>query len=567
MFNVLISGLQRMTVSQLSALFQTRLTDLQQLIARTPNIPKNIQDILYQELRKLAQDFNEQQRKLQHDFDQVLNERDDLERRLRAVTKDRDRIADNNDNLEKRIKDMKLKHKRSMDRVDEIELRWKRINESLVDQVRIQEEQLKGKRALWLDANPESSARRSAMTAIRDPYDSPSASHSTSFAGGLTGSMNSSSITSPVHNTFSFQNLGAPQIQLNNAGRLNPSHPNRPGPRRRPAMGTLPTGPALPGTTIYTNTTDQSFRRTYPTEPGSPRPSNALVLRQKEDDLAIGYQAAIEKLYVMVEDWVKKFSNIPNPKNDRLIASGNDILWDYMMNCTYPGHRQDSHTHVTTLLNDVLTRYWFVMRMATQYCVKDIMSVSAFKPYSTAVAKTLEEIEKKLQERGLSRDISIYILCLLFLGLNNEVRQKLIDKQSETVQSVVSAKNYPLFRAAQLNHHTKRLRDMLGPMLNDGVERAQAGKDLGALAVHAWELSVKMHTAYLTFQVYFPETASKFTAATMHSKDNPHADPMQLQIQQTRLKLVITPVITMRDDRGTTIKAKNLHTSNVLLMN
>jgi hypothetical protein len=107
---------------------------------------------------------------------------------------------------------------------------------------------------------------------------------------------------------------------------------------------------------------------------------------------------------------------------------------------------------------------------------------------------------------------------------------------------------------------------MLGPMLNDNVERASAGKDLGAIAVHSWDLSVKMHTERLTFQIYFPETASKFTAATMKAKDNIRADPMQLQIQQTRLKLVITPVITMRDDRGTTIKAKSIHSSNVLLM-
>ena len=103
-------------------------------------------------------------------------------------------------------------------------------------------------------------------------------------------------------------------------------------------------------------------------------------------------------------------------------------------------------------------------------------------------------------------------------------------------------------------------------MLNDRAVRSEAGKDLGAIAVHSMELSVKMHTAGLTFQIYFPETASKFTAATMNAKDRVNADPMQLQVQQVRLKLVITPVITMRDDKGTTIKAKAIHSSNVLLM-
>ena len=132
--------------------------------------------------------------------------------------------------------------------------------------------------------------------------------------------------------------------------------------------------------------------------------------------------------------------------------------------------------------------------------------------------------------------------------------------------SVVEAKDYHNFRASQLNDHTKELRDILGPMLNDGVLRCEAGNDLGGFALHAWDLSVKMHTAGLTFQIYFPATASKFTAATMNSKDRPHVDSMDLQVQQLRLKLVITPVITMRDDKGTTIKTKAVHSANVLLM-
>lgn len=150
--------------------------------------------------------------------------------------------------------------------------------------------------------------------------------------------------------------------------------------------------------------------------------------------------------------------------------------------------------------------------------------------------------------------------------MNNEARQQYIDQGSRAVQSVVAAKDYHSFRAKQLGVHTKALRDMLGPMLNADAARAQAGTDLGAIVVHSWELSCKMHSARLTFQIYFPETSSKFTAATMKAKDQTKIDPMQLQIQQARLKLVITPVITMRDDRGTTIRAKSILSSNVLLM-
>jgi hypothetical protein len=106
---------------------------------------------------------------------------------------------------------------------------------------------------------------------------------------------------------------------------------------------------------------------------------------------------------------------------------------------------------------------------------------------------------------------------------------------------------------------------MVGPLLNANCGRAVAGQELGGLVITSWELAVKINTSHLTFQVYFPETCMKFSAATMNAKDNT-TDAMQLQIKQARLKLVITPVITMRDDRGTTILAKSILHSDVLIM-
>ena len=123
-----------------------------------------------------------------------------------------------------------------------------------------------------------------------------------------------------------------------------------------------------------------------------------------------------------------------------------------------------------------------------------------------------------------------------------------------------------MYRTNRLAHHTKQLRNILGPMLNDSSDRSLAGKDLGIIAVKAWDLATKMHSSGLTFHIIFPETASKFNASSMIAKDQPTTKGMELQIRQTRLKLVITPVITIRDDRGTTLIAKNIHQSTVLTM-
>lgn len=141
----------------------------------------------------------------------------------------------------------------------------------------------------------------------------------------------------------------------------------------------------------------------------------------------------------------------------------------------------------------------------------------------------------------------------------------MVDQQARAIQGIVSSPNYSQYRAKKLNFHTKNLRDMIGPLLNSDAARADAGQELGGIVITAWDLTVKMTTSHLTFQVYFPETCTKFTAATMHAKDT-NIDPLQLQIRQARLKLVVTPVITMRDDRGTTIMAKGILPAEVLLM-
>jgi len=157
-------------------------------------------------------------------------------------------------------------------------------------------------------------------------------------------------------------------------------------------------------------------------------------------------------------------------------------------------------------------------------------------------------------------------LLIVRLGLANEKRQVLIDQQCNAIQTIVDSGEFHEFRKNQLNRHTRSLRDMLGPLLNEGCERAVAGREIGEVAVKAWELSVKMYTSNLTFQIFFPETCTKFTSAIMNSRDHRNENPNMLQTKQIRVKLVITPIITLRDDRSTTIRVKNLLHSDVLLM-
>jgi hypothetical protein len=199
----------------------------------------------------------------------------------------------------------------------------------------------------------------------------------------------SSSGPSPLHIAFA----SPPQIAI-------PTRPSNrvSGPRRR---GNLPTARAQPANDFpSTFNWGSNNSKVFNTEPGDTPLSMALVLRQDPEAQVWMYQGEITKLFSLIEGWVKTYASVPNLTNDSAIARSNDILWAYMMNCTYPGHRQDSHTHVMALLSEARTRFWFVMRMACQYCVKDMMSLEAFLGFSIPVDNRLNEAKLKLLERG-----------------------------------------------------------------------------------------------------------------------------------------------------------------------
>ena len=369
------------------------------------------------------------------DADRYRNERDDLRRQLRLSQEDHGRLAKEN-------KDKELKHKKSVERFEEVEKRWKKIHQDLLDQIDRQEQQIDGKRALWLTANPGSSARRDAMHAVRDPFHSPSASQTPSYMAGAMSSLTSPSIKTPSANVFVPVTYGPPKFRAEDNQHQVPhgtftaaqsndgSSFNQGSARTRKNTGPPPTLEIRGGELPYQAPVQNAHRRdlfsrqhavfgnrpTFRTEPGTPPPptsSQALVVHKSEEELAEEYKSDLTRLYDSIEDWVRKYSCIPNQSNDRAIASSNNLLWDYMMNCTYPGHRQDSHTHVVALLDNPTTRFWFVMRMTTQYCVRDIMHIKAFRSYNKGVEKTVDTALKKLEERGIHDEAEVCLKLTL----------------------------------------------------------------------------------------------------------------------------------------------------------
>jgi len=412
--------LQPYTVAQLSAQFQSKLTDIQQTITRNEGIPPNVRDYLTETLRRLAQDFNASQRQLQHEWDRRSTEHtqisrdlenarqqvEDARRETAEVVADRARVVKERDDIQAKYSQYKLSHKDSFGTLDQLEQKWKGRNQELLEQIAAQEEQLKGKRALWMSTNKGKTPKTEAKMAeaLRDdPFHSPTPA-GTSGSSGMAVKAERSLFAAPLPPKQQFPGLQPPT-----------------GPKATRARPNLPTGPARLPAQVVRSSVDLQRSQRITTEPGDDpgaMMSSALVLRERDPytDPSPMYQHSLRRLFQMAETWSQKYANIPNSANDRQIARSSQVLWDYMMNCTYPGDRQNAHTHVVALLDDPGSRFWFVMRMAVGYFVKDMLTIDAFYGFTPEVDNVLNIAKKSLQERGKTQFLKPFV-CLLYVGL------------------------------------------------------------------------------------------------------------------------------------------------------
>ena len=148
-------------------------------------------------------------------------------------------------------------------------------------------------------------------------------------------------------------------------------------------------------------------------------------------------------------------------------------------------------------------------------------------------------------------------------------RQKLIDRQREIMKSMLAHPRYDAFRQYKKNEVFQKLKKFVGPLFpTDQKESGALGRaffDLFAVTDRAIELSIELWLSRLTFQYVWSDTGAKFSADA-HNPIMGIWDAATLESRKFRLKLVITPGITMRSDKGTSIVAKTVKRADVLVV-
>jgi hypothetical protein len=395
-------------------------------IRDSDGISTGMKATLVEEVLFIGQEYHLQHRRIQNivecavrEKNQSLSDLEDARRELHAALIDRDRALADWDTEKKTVADLKCKAVNDAENHQKLERYWKEIHDTYLQKINFQDEQLKGRRALLMDSNSRSNTQRDAMTSIRDPFQSPTFGSNSVFANEYIGSPDSPSVINSMRSSFTAQASSRSQRQLNIPPPFLPSKskqepfssitlPNRTV-RRRPNLRTQRAIPAID----YMGSFAGDNTRCYNTEPGSPdryqkqkslpppRPSTLpdhLALGHEE--IATHFQHEFSKYFSMIEGWVKIYASQPNQANDQLLARGNQKVWQYLMELAYPGQRQASHSHVTLLLNDARSRYWFVMRLIISLLLQDIMTLDLFERFGAKEEVELREVRAKLRERG-----------------------------------------------------------------------------------------------------------------------------------------------------------------------
>jgi hypothetical protein len=144
----------------------------------------------------------------------------------------------------------------------------------------------------------------------------------------------------------------------------------------------------------------------------------------------------------------------------------------------------------------------------------------------------------------------------------------IINRRAQLVEEMVAGPNAAKFKNFKLTQHHQYLKTMVAPFLATHKAANVANEafyDLFTITTTAWDLSAKMFASRLTFQYVWNDAGVRFAAET-HEPLDCSVDRLTLQYEHCRIRFCATPAVTVRNDQGMTIDAKNILKAGVLVM-
>ncbi|KAI0018243.1 hypothetical protein F4780DRAFT_781544 [Xylariomycetidae sp. FL0641] len=300
----------------------------------------------------------------------------------------------------------------------------------------------------------------------------------------------------------------------------------------------------------------------------SPTDDNALVPaaghqtgsipRHKEHWDPIDIRNSITHLYDLVKGYVVNSHQQDAPRVPlSQLGQGYDETWEYLLSLIY-ADRKAAHSHLKFLLQEATQVPYVIQRAVTDYLFARIISPNIFLGFSAEMDDHLGALQDQIAEIAGYNDRS-----------SSRSRQRVIQEHARLVQAIVKSEYCETFRNEVVQHHAESLADLLAPMQSKNVTRDMAVKALCIVVGVSWDMSTKIWTSGITLHYSFPDCGTKFTCGTMKAMNGAvyGQRPDELQQSQCRVSFVITPTLSVRDDRDlSNLRCLGIHKAEVLVM-
>ncbi|ROT43490.1 hypothetical protein SODALDRAFT_336816 [Sodiomyces alkalinus F11] len=211
---------------------------------------------------------------------------------------------------------------------------------------------------------------------------------------------------------------------------------------------------------------------------------------------------------------------------------------------------QQAWSYIRQHLNDGLSRSCLFARVMVDFIVQRILVPSAWQGFDFQNDRRIQQLEEELARGPI---------------VTPSARSEYNRAVSEIINSIVNSERYEHYREGRIEYFAAELENMLSPLITPYANLAEAKSDLRSMVGKAWSLSAKTLTSRMTFEYRFPEAGSRFSMQSMIAVA-PNIDGYTLQAEHWRIQLVVTPVITVRNDSGNTLSVHVTNLAEVLLM-
>ncbi|KAI0432327.1 hypothetical protein F5Y09DRAFT_353797 [Xylaria sp. FL1042] len=298
----------------------------------------------------------------------------------------------------------------------------------------------------------------------------------------------------------------------------------------------------------------------YPTVDQNARlPGDKMIPRDKEEWEVVDVQRAMAHLYALTRGHVSKFhsTNAPILPYNQL-QEHESYTWHFMLQQVYkdPDHAAG---HLSYLLSTQPYVIYLLQRTCVDYLLKKLLSPQVFLGFSDQMDGHLRALQSQLANIADSRD----------RPANMRNRQRVVEDHAKLIKAIAMSRDVAEFRKRTIDRHSNVMSALLDPCRSQGTSGEEAHNCLRIMVAACWDISIKVWSSGKTLHYVFPECGTKFSPGTMEAlnMEQMGATPSELVTSQWRVSLVMTPTMTLRDDRDAThMQCSAVHKAQVLVM-